>query len=370
MPMDERVMQFRVGVVVLATAIILAILIILFQGKPTVLRPHFMLTIRLPEAPGIVADSPVRQSGITIGRVRSVKFTDDGLVEVTAAIETKYRLAKNLQCRVKGTLLGGDASLDFIPKRELAPGEADLGKQYYENGDILTGRAAVDPLEIIGNLGESLGDLPDALKDLPGAISSVSKAGDQVALLAERLNALVPDDTQKIRRALEQSEEALAGVAKVADMLEAVLGDPQVQASVREGLTELPTTLSQVRTAMAGIEKAANVAQQDLASLQEVIQPFGEVMKNANSGLDDLSEIFAQVQLFVESLNDRKGTVGQLLHNPQLYENLNQSVTNIEELSRQLRPILSDVRVFTDKIARDPGRLGVRGVLRQPGGLK
>ena len=56
----------------------------------------------------------------------------------------------------------------------------------------------------------------------------------------------------------------------------------------------------------------------------------------------------------------------------QSYQKLNRSAENIEEVTSRLRPIVDDVRIFTDKIARDPGgELGVRGALRrQQGGTK
>jgi phospholipid/cholesterol/gamma-HCH transport system substrate-binding protein len=50
---------------------------------------------------------------------------------------------------------------------------------------------------------------------------------------------------------------------------------------------------------------------------------------------------------------------------------LNAAVDNVQEVTERLRPIVNDVRVFTDKIARDPRQLGVRGALdRRPTGLK
>ena len=58
------------------------------------------------------------------------------------------------------------------------------------------------------------------------------------------------------------------------------------------------------------------------------------------------------------------------MHDRELYDNLNGAAANIEELSRQLRPILNDARVFTDKIARHPERLGVRGAMQKHIGIK
>jgi hypothetical protein len=42
----------------------------------------------------------------------------------------------------------------------------------------------------------------------------------------------------------------------------------------------------------------------------------------------------------------------------------------VNRLTKELRPIVDDVRVFTDKIARHPEQLGVRGALDRRPGLK
>ena len=81
--------------------------------------------------------------------------------------------------------------------------------------------------------------------------------------------------------------------------------------------------------------------------------------------------MLSQLVQFSEALNNREGTLGQLLHDRQLYDQISASMSNIEHLSRRLRPILEDARVFTDKVARDPGRLGVKGMLdRRQSGIK
>jgi len=68
--------------------------------------------------------------------------------------------------------------------------------------------------------------------------------------------------------------------------------------------------------------------------------------------------------VLVDALNSRNGTIGRLIHDPAVYDNLNrllcnsnQVVLRINELTLRLRPILDDARVFTDKIAREPGRI-------------
>ena len=58
------------------------------------------------------------------------------------------------------------------------------------------------------------------------------------------------------------------------------------------------------------------------------------------------------------------------MHDKELYQHVNHLAKNLDELSRELKPIIDNVAVFTDKIARHPGDLGVRGALKKDSGLK
>jgi hypothetical protein len=47
-----------------------------------------------------------------------------------------------------------------------------------------------------------------------------------------------------------------------------------------------------------------------------------------------------------------------------MYYELVQTINSIRGFTQRLQPIADDVRIFTDKIARDPGQLGIRGALQ------
>ena len=77
--------------------------------------------------------------------------------------------------------------------------------------------------------------------------------------------------------------------------------------------------------------------------------------------------------MLTQALNNREGTIGQLIHDPQLYENLNRLMCNanqvfvqVNELTLRLRPVVDDARVFTDKVAREPGRIITGGLNPSP----
>ncbi|MEZ6104574.1 MAG: hypothetical protein R3B96_00285 [Pirellulaceae bacterium] len=51
-----------------------------------------------------------------------------------------------------------------------------------------------------------------------------------------------------------------------------------------------------------------------------------------------------------------------MIHDPELYEHLNSSMANIEDITLRLRPLVNDLRGFADRVNRDPGVI-VRGAL-------
>jgi hypothetical protein len=66
--MNDRVMQFRVGVVVLATAIITGILIVLFGDLPSLVQATYPLKMSFSDARGVADGTPVaaRFAGLAV----------------------------------------------------------------------------------------------------------------------------------------------------------------------------------------------------------------------------------------------------------------------------------------------------------------
>ena len=56
--MDEWVIRFRVGVVVVASVVITVILVMLFGTWPSVFAGQYQVHVRFAEAPGITVETP------------------------------------------------------------------------------------------------------------------------------------------------------------------------------------------------------------------------------------------------------------------------------------------------------------------------
>ena len=68
-------------------------------------------------------------------------------------------------------------------------------------------------------------------------------------------------------------------------------------------------------------------------------------------------------------IDNGDGSLGALLNDRQLYDRLNKAARNIEQVSRELRPIVDDAGVFMDKAARHPGVI-IRDAVKPGVGIK
>ena len=132
--------------------------------------------------------------------------------------------------------------------------------------------------------------------------------------------------------------------------------------------------MAQTRQAMGGLEEAVGLVNTNLRNLEGFTRPLGDrgegLVAKVDESVGRLDELLQQFVNFSRALNESEGTLGQLVNNPELYQRLNAAACNIENLTRELRPIVRDARVFSDKIARDPSVLGVRGALKERAPIK
>jgi phospholipid/cholesterol/gamma-HCH transport system substrate-binding protein len=362
--MNDRIKQFRVGVVVLATSIIGGILTML--NGPTFtewipgLDKHYQVTIELPEAPGIGPDTPIRKNGLLIGRVGKIEDLQDH-VALKADIDAGSLLYPNYRVRVSTTLLG-DATIEFVTS-PVAPGTPPVA-----NGAVFTGTVAQNPMASIDKLQGQLQQM----------IDSLDIAGKEVGDLAKNINTAIGPNPEegRIPKLLDTAEVSMNNLSQAAVTMNQFFGDPELKSAVREARM----TMNDVRDVAKDIQGPIASIDRNLKNLEGFTEPLGQngeqVAHSLIGALDGLSRIIEELTVLTEAVNNREGTIGQLIHNPQVYNNLNrllcnsnQVVLQISGLTQRLRPVVEDARVFMDKIAREPGRI-VSGAFANGPGIK
>ena len=88
--------------------------------------------IQFENVSGLKRASPVRISGVNVGRVEKIEFVDVGKVLVTASLPPKIRPRVDASAKIVSVTLVGDYAVDFDPGRSselLPPGRVILGTQ-------------------------------------------------------------------------------------------------------------------------------------------------------------------------------------------------------------------------------------------------
>ena len=361
--MDDRALQFRLGVfvVVVATGVMMLALIFLFGELPQ--QGHKTLYVRFDTAPGVTVETPVRQSGVLIGRVRNVKLLKKDGVVLTISIDPKYSPSESDVCQIKSDNLFGDAVLEFV-----AGGDPGASTRDLQDGDYLNGIVASNPLD-------ALRVVVDLESDLNEALTSIRTAGEEVGGVAENLNVLLVNNQDQFNRILGKTERALGRFETAMVSVNQVVGDEDLQIALEEALAGVPVLLNNAGQLLQSLRSVSDEAEQNLRNLRGFTEPLGEqggaIVAKLSRSAGRLDQLLGEFTKFGRSLNNGDGTIGQLVHNPDLYQSLNRTAQNIEQLSRRLEPIIEDARVAVDKVARNPGRIGVPGLLeRRKTGIK
>ena len=353
--MDDWKIKFRVGVMVFSTGLIAAILILLLGDRPAIFQRTWPVEIRLPDAPSVAKNTPIRKSGVLVGRITDVKLLPEGGVILKAAINDDVKINANEVCQVQSSLFG-DTSLRLV----LPPGKK-ASKEWLEPNAIIQGETAPDPFQTVSNMNESLDSV----------VKSVSDTSVQLKELINNIDKMLGENRKDIDSIIDKTNNILASVEKTTQFTDKILGNekinndqfsddlareismmPQMLANAREAVAKLGTTMDNMNTTMALVDD-------NLKNIRDFTEPLGknapQMVDNMNDAVKRLNNVLSEFDRFSRTINGTQGTLGKLLHDDELYNNLNQAACNIQQLSCRLRPIVNDVRIFTDKMARHPG---------------
>ena len=381
--MDEKVLQLRVGIFVMLAFIILLALIYL---NSEVWKGQYTVYIKPQTAPGVKANTPVRKNGVLIGRVKSVS-TDDNLVTIALGIDNDERIYANEVASIGTESILGDAVIEIMPLPADQRGAALAPSEL-----IATVAIRRNPMEIVDvalNLEEQISNTLESIQNTATTFeltaAQVGEAGEGVAELSQRIQDVFDGEGGEARQLIadfrevsRKTQTALDNFNRIFENINEVIDDPEFKNRFNEFVDSLPTIFDEVRSAITDVretvtsfQKVSESADRNLTNLEGFTQSLNEngpeILEQVNERLSNVDEIFEQIQGAAQALGNlqnSKGTIGKLLNDPQLYNAVLEAVENIRDQTIKIEPLINDVRLFTDAIARDPGQLGIRGAIK------
>lgn len=360
--MSDRQLQFRVGLFVLIAFGLIAAMVFQFGEITSLWQKSYQLAVHFESATGVHAGSPVKMSGLTIGEVREVALDESrGGVGVILDIQDRYLLRADAKAILATSLLG-DSVIEFTPGTK---------SERLQPGTLIEGQMPLDPLSIVTRLDSKFSI----------SMASFEQTSAEWRKVAENINGLVDTNRGNLNDVVERAATALheftitmQEAKQTLQSTNKVFADPQTQESLRQTLAALPKLANETQQTIVLARKTLESAQKNFDNLQDVTDPLaksaGPMMAKLNRSLSNLDALATELAALSKIAASEDGSLRKLASDPELYRNLNRSAESLSILLNNLEPVIRDVHIFTDKVARHPELLGVSGAIRGSSGVK
>lgn len=360
--MSEQQLQFRVGVFVICAMTAVGMMMFQFGDVRGFWEHPQLIVINFDRAPGIHASSPVRKSGIRIGKVREVELIANGQgVRVELEIDEGYVLREDAQPQIVRSLLG-DASIDFVPGKS---------RVRMKPGAVLVGKAPDDPMQTVMKLEERLSSTVEAIEETS---REWQKVGQNVNALVETNRGSLGMVVERAAASLDEFTNTMRTANSTLSSANELISDPEHRENLKQTLGALPELLRETRATITLARSSIGRADESLKLVTAAAKPLANrsdsIAREMEATMKNLSVASAEMERFSRLLREEDGTLQMLVKNPSLYKNLDQSAANLAVLLKNVEPVLRDLRIFSDKVARHPELFGISGAIRGSSGLK
>ena len=257
-----------------------------FLKGTNIFNPIHSYTGRFVNLNGLVEQAPVYVRGYKVGQVQKISydFTQDTAFQIVISVNRDVRVVEGSRMMlVPDGLLGGMAIEVIIPAgSDLAdmPARSELP-------------ASVKPTMVDELRGTILASLDSTLSTVRELVANVN---DQL-------------EQDKLKNILTHADQLITSLKASSAKLEGVMK------------SDVPEIMQQVDSILTDVKKlTANASEADIAA----------VVARADSTLNEVYKL-------VETLNSKEGTVGMLLHDNALYNNVNGTLLTADSLMQDIR---------------------------------
>lgn len=248
------------------------------------------------EVSGIEQASPVVIRGVKVGSVVDIELdpTKEEGVKLTLVVSNKYDLPVDSKAKLFSDGLMGGKAIAI---------EYGTATEYLEDGD-----------QIASAYDKGLMDIAGA--ELEGLTTKIREALGSLTLTLDNVNGM-----------LDENRKSLNGVMKNLDSMTGSMDD--VLTGKRQELADIVENLSSFADALG-----RNSAQIDsvITNVATVTDQFAAADVAAS-----LQQTLAKLNTTLEKLNNSEGTVGKLLNDKALYDNLTAASANLSTLLADLQ---------------------------------
>jgi len=331
--MKESARNVAVGLTVIVALVLLAGMIVMFSGGRLRLGDGYEITMHFPSSGDAKSGDEVHLAGIRVGRVTDVSFTDGDPrkgVTITARIDGDKRIPANVNAYILSRgLMGGS----YLQLHADGPQRRD-----HVTGQVLEFLPTEPDRAVVIDGYVRTGLFPPELKD----------GLEELTRLAKNLNSLAapPAPTTSATQTADLPPSlpgTLAKIDRTLDAMYAVL-DAENRANIKQALANLSEATAAATEAMQAVKTTATEAQETVRTLTTMARETDSRIESLGAKLlesaEKVSAMFTDVKKTTARLEAGEGTLGKLVNDPKLYNNLLEATQEMALLLEDFRRLV------------------------------
>lgn len=328
---SARSIEVKVGLLILTAVVLLAGFILVMGGIN--FQPTFEISIGFDNPGGLQSGAPVKVAGVKVGKVTQMEFSggrsDQGTGERAPLVVARVAIEKRFQQSIHDNSVFYITTQGVLGEQFLAiePGSND--RPVLEDGASVRGldpprldRLIAESYDLlhttVAALREHRPQIRDAFeglgKTLRGTAAFFEHNQDRLDRIAENVEKMTEEGIAAVRSARERVDNpAIDRILANAEQLSAV------------GARDVPTLLAEGRQTLGHANKAIRTLSSD-----EELGKIKSILSDAQTATRGAKLAVADAQLIAAHIRRGKGSVGALVMDEQLFDDL-------QELARDLK---------------------------------
>jgi phospholipid/cholesterol/gamma-HCH transport system substrate-binding protein len=302
--------EIKAAIIALASIAVLYTGINFLKGN-SFLGGDIEYTAYFPNTGSIMVSSNVTLNGVTVGKVTAIKSIPNG------SVNKKVKMTFNIQEKdirlPKGTFVE-IGSLDFINKCLIIHTPANISKGYYKPNSVIPGKLSIDMVTQVKAYADPISQrLQKMMGSIDRMVISLSSFWDTTA-------------TSEIEGSLLEVKNTIKRLGRVANELEGFI------ASERNQFSKI---MSNVESITLNIRKSNDELTKIIGNTRKITDDF--VSADFKSVILDAQTTIRKLNLTLEDVENGHGTLGKLIHDEKLYNELVETNKDLQNLVTDLQ---------------------------------
>lgn len=291
--------EVKVGIIAIVTIIVFIWLYNFLKGKNLLHRDATYFSI-YEKVGGLAESSPVEVNGYRVGVVQSISFLDaaTGRLLVEFSVDKDFRIPKNTVAEIVPISILGGMKVQFVYGK---------GPGFYEIQDTIP-----------GELAESLTDMLET--ELIPVKNRISHLIAEIDSVISSVNEIMNANFKK------NLGSTMSNITSTTGNIDEILGSKKYE------LKSLVDNLSNFSNMLADNTGKLNATFGNLQSITDTL-----ASADVYGTINNLKTSLEKTTQMLDNLNSGQGSAGQLLTNDSLYNNLNQSLRNLDILLQDMK---------------------------------